>query len=49
MSVLTMFYLLGINVNDEKSLNEILNQILNTTYVNVLTMSFFISLHLMKF
>ena len=49
MSVLTMFYLLGINVNDEKSLNEMLNQILNTAYVNVLTMSFFISLHLMKF
>ena len=32
MSVLAMFCWIGINLNDEKKLNQILNQILNTAY-----------------
>ena len=34
MSVLAKFCWIGINLNGEKSLNQILNQILNTTYVS---------------
>ena len=34
MSVLAMFCWTGINLNDEKKLNQLLNQILNTAYIS---------------